>query len=71
MKLQEIEQEALALSDEERAVLVLSLIDTLAAPATDTSDEEAMLRDAEMESGKVSPVAQEEFVRRVQQGRVE
>jgi hemerythrin len=69
MKLQEIQNEALSLSDEDRAALALSLLETLAVSETDLSDEEALRRDAEMESGKVKPQSHEEFVRRVQQAR--
>ena len=71
MRLQEIEQQALALTDQERAALVLSLIDTLAVPGTDIPDVEALRRDAEMQSGGVLPLSHDEFVRRVQQGRGE
>lgn len=71
MRLEEIEQQALALTDQERAALVLSLIDTLAVPGTDIPDEEALRRDAEMQNGSVSPLSHDEFVQRVQQGRRE
>ena len=69
MKLPEIEQEALALNEQERANLVLSLMDTLAAPVPDVSDEEAVRRDAELESGAVAALGQDEFVHKVQQSR--
>ena len=69
MKLQEIEQEALALSEPERAALVLSLMDTLSAPGMEMTDEEVLRRDAELESGAVTPMTHEEFVQRVQEGR--
>jgi hypothetical protein len=69
MKLQEVEQEALALSEQERAVLALSLMDTLNAPGADVSDEEVVHRDAQMESGAVAPMLHEEFIQRVQKGR--
>lgn len=69
MKLVEIEQEALALSDTERASLAAKLLDTLTAPGGDVSDEEVEQRDCEMESGKVVPISRDEFTRRVQQAR--
>jgi hypothetical protein len=69
MKLQEIEQEALRLSDIERAELVLSLMRTLAAPGADVTDEEVFRRDAELEAGSVEPMLHEEFVRRVREER--
>ncbi len=69
MKLQEVEQEALALTESDRVALVLSLMDTIAPDTTDVSDEEALSRDAEMESGKVAPMMHDEFVRKVQAAR--
>ena len=68
MSFQEIETEARALSERERAQLVLSLMDTLTADF-DVSDEEALRRDEEMESGAVEPMLHEEFVRRVERER--
>jgi len=69
MKLQDIEQEALGLSERERADLVLSLMRTLAAPGADITDEEVFRRDAELEDGSVEPMLHEEFVRRVREER--
>ena len=69
VKLQEIEHEALALSESERAELVLSLMRTLAAPGADVTDEEVLRRDAELEAGSVEPMLHEEFVRRVREER--
>jgi hypothetical protein len=69
MKLQEIEQEALGLSESERGELVLSLMRTLAAPATDVSDEGVFWRDAKLEAGSVEPILHEEFVRGVRHER--
>jgi putative addiction module component (TIGR02574 family) len=69
MKLTEIEQEALALSESERASLAAKLLDTLPPPGTDISDEEVERREREMDSGEVTPILQEEFVRRVQKER--
>lgn len=69
MKLQEIEREALALGESDRAALILSLMETLPAPGSDVGDDEALRRDEEMESGKVAPISHEEFVRRVGESR--
>jgi hypothetical protein len=69
MTLQDIEQEALGLSESDRAELVLSLMRTLVAPGADVTNEEALRRDAEMEAGSVEPMLHEEFVRRVREER--
>jgi hypothetical protein len=69
MKLMEIEQEALALPDRDRATLAAKLLDTLPPPGTDVSDEEVEQREREMESGQVTAISHEEFVRRVQEQR--
>jgi hypothetical protein len=69
VKLQEIEHEALWLSERERAELVLSLLGTLRGPKDDINDEEVSQRDAELETGSVEPMLHEEFVRRVQEER--
>jgi hypothetical protein len=44
-------------------------MDTLGDPGDDISDEEVYQRDAELEAGKVEPMLQEEFVRRVRDER--
>jgi len=69
MKLQESEQEALGLSERERAELVLSLARTLTAPEANISDEEVFRRDADLQTGSVEPMLHEEFVRRVREER--
>ncbi|MGD1084208.1 MAG: addiction module protein [Verrucomicrobiota bacterium] len=69
MKIEEIEQEALALPDRDRASLVAKLLDTLPPPETDVSDEEVDQREREMESGQVTAISHQEFVRRVQEQR--
>ena len=66
MKLVEIEQEALALSDRERASLAAKLLDTLPPPGTDVTDLEIEQRERELESGKITAISHEEFVRGVQ-----
>jgi hypothetical protein len=69
MSFLEVEQEALALSDKERARLAVSLLDTLPAPGAEISDEEVWQRDADLESGKVTEISHDEFVRRVERDR--
>ena len=69
MKLMEIEQEALALPDRDRASLAAKLLETLPPPGTDVSDEEVEQREREMESGEVTAISHQEFVRRVQEQR--
>jgi hypothetical protein len=69
MKLAEIEQEALALPDRDRAWLVTKLLGTLPPPGTDVSDEEVEQREREMDSGQVTAISHQEFVRRVQEQR--
>jgi putative addiction module component (TIGR02574 family) len=69
MKLAEIEQEALALPERERASLAARLLDTLPPPGTDVSDDEVEQRERELESGQVPAISHEEFVRRVQRER--
>ena len=69
MKLAEIEQEAMALTDRERASLAAKLLDTLPPPGSTVSDEEVDRREQELESGRVTAISHEEFVRRVQQER--
>jgi hypothetical protein len=69
MKLAEIEQEALALPERDRASLAAKLLGTLPPPGTDISDEEVERREREMESGEVEAISHEEFVRRVERDR--
>ena len=69
MKLAEIEHEALALPERERASLAAKLLETLPPPGTDVSEDEVERRERELESGQVSAISHEEFVRRVQQER--
>lgn len=69
MKVEESEQEAMALSERERASLLSKLLATLPPAGTDVSDEEVEQRERDLASGKVSAISQDEFVRRVQQER--
>jgi len=69
MNLAEIEQEALGLSEAERAALVLALMASLKAPGSELSDREVEERDQELESGAVIPMLHDEFVKRVREDR--
>jgi hypothetical protein len=66
MTLNEIQQEAIALPERQRADLICKLLETLPPARTDVSDEEVAARDRELENGSVEPLSHEEFVRRVQ-----
>ena len=66
MKLVDIEQEALALPERERASLAARLLDTLPPPGTEVTDEEVALRDREIETGQVVAISHEQFVRGVE-----
>ena len=69
MKVEEIEHEALALTESERVTLVTKLLDTLPPAGTDISDEEVEQREMDLASGKVTSISQDEFVRRVERER--
>ena len=69
MKLAEIEQNALALPERERARLAARLLETLPPPGIDLSDEEIDHRERELESGQVEAISHEEFARRIQRDR--
>ena len=65
MKVEEIEHEALALTERERVTLVTRLLDTLPPAGADISDEEVDQRERDLASGKVASISQDEFVHRV------
>ena len=69
MKVEEIEHEALALSEGERGSLAVKLLRSLPVAAAFVSDEQVELRDAELAAGKVTAISHTEFVRRVQRER--
>ena len=70
MSLAQIEQEALTLSERDRAALAVALLQTLSTPrSVEISDEEIAERDRDLESGRVEAISHEEFVRRVEQDR--
>ena len=68
MSLAEVEKQALALNESERARLAASLLETL-PPEVELSDEEVLQRDADLDSGRAEEISHEEFVRRVEQER--
>jgi hypothetical protein len=65
----QIEDEAMALPAPLLAGLVGRLLQTLPPPDLEVSDEEAAQRDQELESGTVTAISHEEFVRRIEQSR--
>lgn len=69
MTLSQIQQEAIALPERERADLICKLLETLPAEGTDVSDEEVAARDRELENGTAEELSHEEFVRRVRSER--
>ncbi len=69
MSLAELEKEALALPETERARLAISLLRTLSPPGPGPSDEEVLQRDAELDSGNAEEISHEEFLRRVERER--
>ena len=68
MSLAEVQKEALALSENERARLAASLLETL-PPEVEISDDEVLQRDADLDSGRAEEISHEEFVRRVEHER--
>jgi hypothetical protein len=71
MKLADMEQEAMALPDRERASLAAKLLDTLPPPGTEVLDEEVDRREQDLDSGQVTAISHTGFVRggREQRGR--
>ncbi|MBM3834301.1 MAG: addiction module antitoxin RelB [Verrucomicrobia bacterium] len=68
MSLAEVEKQALALNEKERARLAVSLLETLSLEI-ELSDEEVLQRDADLDNGRSEEISHEEFVRRVEQTR--
>jgi hypothetical protein len=64
----EVQKQALALSENERAQLAASLLEPLPLEV-EISDEEVLQRDADLDSARAEEISQEEFVRRVEQER--
>jgi putative addiction module component (TIGR02574 family) len=71
MKFEEIERQAIALTEPERVDLVCKLLDTLPPAGMDVSDEEVSRRDAELDNGEVQELSHDEFVHRVNRERGE
>ena len=69
MSIAEVEKEALALTEIERARLAVSLIETLPPLEAEVSDEEVLQRDADLEGGRADEISHEEFIRRVERER--
>ena len=69
MSVIEIQQEALKLSDREKARLVRKLIDALPSADIDVSDGEVVEREQKLEAGEIEELSQDEFVRRVRKER--
>jgi hypothetical protein len=69
MTFAEIELEAMALPERERAALAAKLLDTLPPPGTNITDEEVEERERQLDSGQVAAISHEEFVRRVRHER--
>lgn len=69
MKIEEIEQEALALPEQDRVALLSKLLATLPLADTAVADEVVEQRESDLDSGKVAAISQAEFVRRVQANR--
>jgi hypothetical protein len=68
MGLADVQRDALALNESDRARLVAFLLETLQSDV-DVSDEEVLKREAEMHSGQVQPISHEEFLRLVERDR--
>jgi len=69
MSLAELQKEALGLSETERSVLALSLLETLGPLEPELSDDEVLQRDSDLESGRTAEISHEEFIRRVESER--
>jgi len=69
MSLAELRKEALDLPENERALLVVALLQTLPPPEPEISDDEVLQRDSDLADGRVSEISHEAFVRRVESER--
>ena len=66
MSLADLQKEALDLPENERALLAVSLLETLSPLEPEVSDDEIMKRDADLESGRTQEISHQEFIRRVE-----
>lgn len=62
VKLADIQKQADELSNEDRAGLLAHLLHTLENTPEGPADQEVIERDAELESGIVTPISQEQFI---------
>ncbi|MGY8693271.1 MAG: hypothetical protein ACKVGW_03630 [Verrucomicrobiia bacterium] len=62
VRLADIQRQADELSNEDRAGLLTHLLHTLENAPEGPTDQEAIERDAELESGVVTPISQEQFI---------
>ena len=62
VRLADIQRQADELSNEDRAGLLAHLLHTLENAPEGPTDQEAIERDAELESGEVTPISQEQFI---------
>jgi hypothetical protein len=69
MSLAELQKEALDLPENERALLAVSLLETLSPIEPEVSDNGVMQRDADLESGRTTEISHQEFIRRVESER--
>jgi len=69
MTMAEVEKEALALNENERAHLAVSLLATLPPTEVEVTDDEVLKRDADLESGRAREISHQEFIRRVERER--
>ena len=62
VRLADIQKQADELSPEDRSGLLAHLLHTLENTPEGATDQEAIERDAELESGEVTPISQEQFI---------
>jgi hypothetical protein len=65
VQLADIQKQAKELSEEERDGLVAYLLHGMSGLPMGADDEEVARRDAEMDSGSISPISQDEFLAQV------
>jgi hypothetical protein len=57
------------LPENERALLAVSLLETLAPLEPEISDDEVLQREDDLDSGRAAEISHEEFIRRVESER--
>lgn len=68
MSFAEIQEQALALNEQDRARLIASLVETI-SPEVQLSDDDVLKRDADLDSGRAEEISQQEFTSRVEKNR--